>query len=1809
MKNTHAFLSSLAFVLFIALFISCSGPKSEKPSSEEVEYPAEVAKIISRITSGSIVPTDQIQVQFINSVVSEEDLNQKIDNPFSFSPSISGEAKWVQTNLLVLETSKPLDSRVNYTGKLDLKSISEDFDVEEVDIKFYVEGREISEFQGDLEVQSPSNPKNLVYKGKVSFTQEVNLDQLKEASSMTSTKLNWNQESSTSFSFTSDVITRQSSTKKYTFILDRSPLDLAENLERNVEVVPLQKLKLARIEKDEQGKSPKLMLKFSDQLDAKQSIDGFISVTPDVDMKVQQLGKYIVLDGNFKFGNEYSITVRKGLKSRWGTATDQDFVDKVKFADVQPQVQFSSGGIFMPTSNNKRLQFLTTNLSRVHVEVKKVFDENIEQFFRGESIRSDKNRNNEFRNTYVSTVGAIIYNQTLEIGDTKNEWLIHNLSLDKVFEEYSNGLYLIRINFNPQDVLVPINEDELRYIQKNGQVYKPITISDLGVIAKHHSKDRVDVFVTDLKNAQPVQNAKVTIRKYDTESVGHTNSDGKVTLASGYNRMIIVEKDGQTSMIIPREMQWNKSGFDVGGMSSYDLKTRGYIYTERGVYRPGDSVNLSCIVRYASGSPDNVPAYFKLYNPEGTLAEEQTQRGAIDGFYNFNFGTDQNDPTGNWSAQVRVGNKTFYHTLKVETVVANRLKVRVTPALKALLPDNETLSIEVKSQYLFGASADGLPYETEVEIYDVPRAFPKYKGYSFFNQYIQFKDIKTKVRSGNLREDGTAEVIWNVPNLKQAPSPLKVKINASVQEEGGRPNDAWAFVDLYPFTHYVGIKTSHSYVKLGAKTEIPVILVDHKGEPVTGRELTYRIYRNDSHWWYQYNSYYDFKLRFKSDKHSYLVEEGTISSAKPYAAIPFQPTQRGRYLIEVQDANGHISSIFSSAYPYGGIPTGDLNAGTLALTSDKDSYEVGDIAKINLPSPKQGNVLLTVEQGNKIIINKWIKPDAEKEDMNINLRISESMVPNAYVTVTALQNHAQTLNDRPIRMFGILPIKVVDPKTKQEIAINMSDELKPKEKFDIEVSTLSGKQTQFTIAVVDEGLLDLTNFKTPNPWNEFFKKIRLEVETYDLFGHVIGANEEDVFKTFSIGGDMDYRESQVDPFKKKKRFKPVCMFKGPLMTDSNGKARVQFEMPNYVGSVRVMVVGAKKNSYASAEKTVPVRSDLIIQPTIPRALKPGDEFDIPVNVFATRENIGKVDLEILTEGPLEVVGSSTIQHTFEGEDDQLFYFKIWVKEAIGQSKITITGKGKDSESLFEADVPVSPSAARVYENEEKTIKPGETISFKLPKIGLDGTNNARLNLAVFPNMDFLHRLDYLIQYPYGCLEQTTSSVFPQLALKSLFYDDPLMQAKIDDNINAGIDRLGMFQLSDGGFSYWQGDDEASLWGSNYAGQFLIEARRQGYVVSDAMYDGIVRYLERETRRPRSEKRYLMNRVNRCFVLAMANKAPLNEMNLILQSNYDDLSNVQKWQLVTAYHLAGASDKVEQLIANISTEVEEYREFGHTYGSRHRDLGIILRCLVILDQKEQAELMAKYISKVLSGRYWYSTQTTGQMLLGIGNYFDYAGISAASDLILEGQVTLPGGENVTIKSVGKYGLYINEGYGQEMKLTLDEGVVIPQLYATISANGVPLMDQTIDENKNVSMEVTWYNEDGDVIDIGSVSQGDTFYGRYKVVNKSVVPIVEEMALVQLLPSGWEIENTRLSNEVRPAWMDRWSVDEEDYLDIRDDRIMWFFDLYDKRAKDFVVKINAITTGTYQLPGARCEAMYNNDFVSTKTGKTVVVKMRE
>lgn len=1807
------YLGILCLSLLIVLSTSCK--KKVETKVEEPVFTEEVARIVNYVSSGKILSDDPIRIEFINAQVEDSQVGVELENTMlSITPSTKGKVVWATANILTFIPDKAWEMRASYEVNCDLTKVSTLLADVKDELKFgiYIEGQEVEQFTGNLVLNERNNPKELKYLGKVAFKLPVNKEALqkafevKQGSKKVKVELQETGDDRT-YTYETEIITRGGKSASYKITLDKDQLGLVNSYTNNFEVTPLQKMLVRNVSREETGRHPRIRVVFSDDIEMSQDINSYFTVEPEVALKVSKSGNTVIVDGPFKFGEEYTLKVKAGIASRWATKLASDFNSSVQFSDLAPSVEFASDGIILPTSNNSKIQFLTSNVSRVHLQVKKVFHNKVSDFIRQEEISGAKQRKNGFTRNYGGQVGVIMLNKTLELGETKNEWLLNEVDLSSVINDDSEGLYLIRLNYNPRDILVETEESAVDYVADNGTVFKPIVVSNLGITAKK-VENGYYVWVTDLISGKPVSGANIYLHTYwdDYESSGTTSSSGYDYLNSDYGgRYISAEKNGQVSYLKFNNMQWNTSGFDVSGVSSNYSGQRSFVYTERGVYRPGDEINLSVILRNQDNSfPSDQPVSLRLFNPDGQNVYETTNHNGKDGLFVFKLKTKQTDPTGNWEARIDGGSGSYYHTIKIETVVPFKLKVRTESETKKISAKDSKYDFKVRSNYLFGTPAAGLRYDTEVQVSPRKVTFPKYQNFDFSDELQHFSSFNRTISEGVLDSSGVANVSWIIPQFEKVASGLTARFVTTVYEKGGRPNTNRSSIAIDNYENYVGIQKAghrYHYVTTNEESSLQVICVNANGEPAKGKKLLYRIYKNNSHWWYQYDNRREYQLRYKTDNNTTLVKEGSLTSTGDPVSLKFTPREDGDYLIEIQEGgyDGHTVSQFVYAYAWGSVPSGDQNAGTLILKADKAKYKVGDVAKVRFPAPAKGAVLYTLEKEDNVMTWKWLENKGEEgKDMEVSIPITAEMVPNTYLTISVIQPHAQTVNDRPMRMFGILPLFAEDPDTRREIEIEVADELKPNKPFEVTVQTKNNQSAWFTIAVVDEGLLDLTNFRTPDPWREFFKKLRLGVSTYDAYSQVIGVNKGDVFKTFSIGGDMDFMEQQLDPMKGKKRFKPVSMFKGPIATNSSGRATVKFNMPDYNGSVRIMVVAVDGHSYGNADATVPVRTDLMVQPSVPRVLGPDEEFTIPVNVFAMKDNIGTVDVSLKLEGPLEVVGKSSSQVSFTNATDKEVFFRVKTKKAVGQAKISILASSAKVKVSSNTDIMVRPSSSRQYKSEEKHAKVGETATFTIPADGISGTNTANLKVQLFPNMNFGHRLDWLIRYPYGCVEQTTSSVFPQLYIGSFLNLNERRQEEVSKNINAGISRLQRFQTSSGGMGYWPGSNHVSEWSSIYVAHFLAEAKNKGYHIPSHLYDKLMNYLERKARYGSDET---FTRVYRAYVLSLASKNVLSEVNKLMQDEV--LTSVQQYMLAAAYYNLGKKETAAGIIESADRNYEEYEEFSYHFGSVYRDMGIVLSTLVDMEEEVDSRELAEEIARVMSNNNWYSTHSLSYMLLSLGKYFDMAGLDVTGSKNIEGYYMVDGNK-VEFDENNLVDIQLEKGFGKELNVHLSTESDLDAAYITLSWSGVPISDNRPATAESINLEVEWLDENGNKIDPTKVAQASTIYGHYRVGKNSPLRYINEVALVQILPSGWEIENLRLSDDQLPSWTNSWRLNTEDYLDIRDDRIMWFFNLRDNQL-DFIVKVNVVTKGSFYMPPTTVEAMYNNNYRALVPGRNVQV----
>ncbi len=1837
--------SQLAVFFSLALLFVACGEAEKQQHSPEISL--ETAQLVSHVSSGMINAREALRVRFVQPVVAENRVGHTLSEPvFTFTPKIDGIARWVDWRTLEFKPNAPLPALASYSGSLDMAALfPRNKSLTPLEFTFTVAGVQVSAFEMEFTPQSPAQPYLLSMHGVLNLTQAVQLSDVEQAlifriDEKKSRLSVSGDETGTSFTFRSPPFSRTEKARTLELTVAKGPLKLAASLKKETILPAKSLMQVQSITKLEQSKNPGLQLAFSDELDPRQNLAGLISIEPEVGVTLTRSGREVLISGNFEHGSQYTLTVHPGIRSRWGTKTQKTINRPIVFADKKPRLRFSGDGVILPAANKRRLRFQTLNLERVYVEIKRVFESNIGQFLQTEQLDSRRTRNRSFNNMYVNRVGVIVVQDTLIIGDTRNKWLQHELNLAPLLDKNKRGLYLVKLSFGRDDMLYG-QGDEARqqyyygpdyysnplspgYVYAHGAVYKPILLSDIGLTLKQAGEDYL-ILATNIEDAAPISGVRISLRSLQNQELaaGTTGSEGTVTL-SGIRQdvfYVLGELGEQQSVLKLNEMAWNNSTFETGGVESSAEGLNAFIYTERGVYRPGDDINLSVIVRTAEGSfPQDHPLSLRLYNPRNRLIVEAVQRRARDGFYSFALSTADDAPTGIWRAEINAGSRTFQHRVRIETVAPQRLKVSIEAEKSELHKSDRELRFSVISNWLFGNPAAGLDASATVTLAPTEFSPEGWPGYSFRNETVEYPAKTLTIFGGKLDQQGRATVRWALPDMAEAPSVMQAKISATVLEKGGRPNTYSQIVRIHPFDYYVGLKKpdlSWGYANTGEELELQAVLLDTRGEPVAGRELRLRIYRGRDYWWWEYDSFDDFRLKFRTDSETRLLEERTLVSAAAPLKIPFTPEQKGQYLIELQEDDGHRAAFFIESWPWGAAPQSMKDAGNLTLKADRSSYSPGQTATVSFLAPDQGTVFFSLEKGDEVLERRILTPSPRDGEMQIQVPITSGMLPNVYAAVSIIQPHSRTANDRPLRMYGILPLMVVDSTTRQELVLSLPDELESGEPFRVELQTADEKPTQVTVAVVDEGLLALTGFRTPEPWRHFYKKVRLGVQTYDLFSFVLGANKGDIFRTFSIGGDfaaermaaLDFNDRAPEEARKAKRFKPVSLFRGPLMTDENGRLTLDFDMPDYIGAVRVMAVAANRDRYGHADKTVPVKKDVMLVPSLPRVLGPGDSISVPVTIFTMRDGIGKVELAIELDGPIGLLSPARHTLNFDKRSEKDVSFTLQAREAIGQAKITFIVRSARAAWRTSTDIEVRPSSPLLVESTDYKIAPGEKLTLELPDKGMPGSNRAVLSLSLRPPMDIDRRLGQLIRYPYGCIEQIVSAVFPQLTLSSFISDGSLAgwtREQIDKNINAGIQRLRAFQRLDGSFSYWPGTDQVSDWGSNYAGHFLIEARRLGYNVPETLLAPWLRYQQKKIR---STRLPLLSRVYKAYLLALADKPAYSTMNLLKENNLRDMNDTEKWLLAGAYKIAGVDRVAEAILRDTGTTVRNYRERAQTYGSTLRDQAIILENMVLADRMDEASQIAKTIAATLSSDLWLSTQETGFALLAMGKFLQKVEGTQGQNASLAGNLRLPSGEKIIFDSKKKAWSYeFTEGFGEKAVLELDRKSGVTSAFVTLTWEGIPLRGAATDAASNLGLTLRWLNEDGAPIDVKNLRQGQVFWGHFRVAAASGIPI-EEIALEQILPAGWEVENTRQRWDELPGWMNKWLLHQEEYLDIRDDRIRWFFDLPATGRKnsglDFVVKLRAVTPGRYTLPPAQVQAMYDQSYYARRAGGDITV----
>ncbi|MDL2141450.1 MG2 domain-containing protein [Flavobacterium tructae] len=1532
---------------------------------------------------------------------------------------------------------------------------------------------------------------------------------------------------------------------------------------------------------------------------------------------------------------ELLLEVFQGIESQYGKKMDANYTEKINFDQIKPNVRFVKNGTILPSSNNLKLNFEAVNLSAVDVKVYKIYKNNILQFLQYNELNGSQN---------LKKVAQPIAKTTLNLVESKlinpAKWNTFALDLSKIITPEPGAIYRVEFVYKKKYSLYKcetseesseeeeeeVDENDVNYSSNsyddyyyddydwresqdpctgsyyyNARIATNILATDLGVIAKRGENKSYLFAVNNIVTTEPVSNARVDLYTFQQQKIATAATSSEGIAAFQLNKFayfaIVTLGDQSTYVKLDDGYSLSVSNFDVAG-ETLQKGLKGFIYGERGVWRPGDNVYLSFILNDASNKlPKSHPIKFRLNDPNGKTTYQTIQKTNDLNHYSFIVPTSADAPTGNWEAMISVGGAKFYKSIKIETIKPNRLKIKNNFSRKTLsssYPNTSTLEVT----WLHGAIAKNLNVEMQAKFSQQITTFKGYEKFNFDDLVRQFSSEEINIFSGKLNENGKASVDIHPKLQGQAPGMLRAAFITKVYEEGGDFSTDVISTTYSPYKTYVGIKAPepNKYGMLETRTNnrFDIVTVDENGRPKSVRNLEVKVYKVDWRWWWDassdnlsnYNSS-DATTSYKS----FVIN--TDSSGKGSIQFSLTDEEWGRYLIRVADhTDGHATALTVNIdWPIWSGKTRNRDASTanmLVFSTDKKNYAVGEKAQISFPSSEGGRALISIENGSKVVQTIWAK--TKQGETKVEIPITAAMAPNVYFNITLLQPHASTKNDSPIRMYGIVPIEVVDKNTILAPTLSMPDVLKPEQTFTVKVGEKTGKEMTYTIAVVDEGLLDLTRFKTPNAWDSFYVREALGVKTWDIYDDVIGAYGGKINQIFSIGGDQDLGGGKA---KKANRFKPVVLYYGPFKLEKGQTKAHQLKLPKYIGSVRTMVVAGDANTsaYGSVEKATPVKSPLMVLASLPRKISPSEKVTIPVTVFATEKNIKKVTIQLRTSGGLKVMGSAAQSLSFAQPDEKMAYFNLVVGSATGIGKVQVIATSGKEKSVYDVEIDMTNPNPVTNTYTDVVLPPNSTKTITWKTFGVSGSNKARLEVSSMPTINLNGRLQYLIQYPHGCVEQTTSSVFPQLFLSDIVDLDNTRKGIIQKNITAGISKLGSFQLPSGGLTYWQGSTTADDWGSSYAGHFLIEAEKKGYVLPINFKSKWISYQQREAKQWRFEPKYGndLAQAYRLYTLALAGNADLSSMNRLRETK--GISNESRLRLAAAYVLAGQKSAGQNLLLRTSIDNESSEYNYYYYGSSERNRAMALETMLLLGQNQKAFTMASKLAKEMSTNQWMSTQTTAYCLYAMSKF---AASNGPKGINLQFSKNGKGETINTQKTIADGSLTVQTGANSVVLKNLKNNTV----YVRVLNTGILPIGQENAIQSDVSANIVFKNRKGSVINVSKISQGTEFVAEVTVRNQRNES-VQNVALSQILPSGFEIVNTRFTDYGDAT------NNIADYIDIRDDRTNFYFGMKSRETKVFRILLNASYLGNYYLPGLQCEAMYDNTFLARTKGFWVEV----
>lgn len=1595
------------------------------------------------------------------------------------------------------------------------------------------------------------------------------------------------------------------------------------------------------------GSNPHARIIFSDPVDIKQYLKGIITINHSDNLKFELKGNLVLAyprSGNSNL-DEVTVTVNSTLKSAENKTLGKVYEESFTSKQLSPALELIGEGVILPKSGSIYVPFKAASLKKIDVFVYQIFEKNIPQFLQTNRISG---------NSDLVRVGKFITSKRInleELGEVSaKKWNTYNLDLKSVMQTEPGAIYRLEFRFQRAFALTecaenetfeenPLADGELRpyfessywdyedsyypqgfswaqrdnpcnisYYTKNRFISRNVYASDVSVVAKTSGDKEVMVTVTDLATAQPIEGAQVEILNYPMQVIGShsTNKDGIVRIPiSDRPWMVQAKHSGQSGFVTMESNQaLAMSSFDVSGEETKQ-GIKGFLYGERGVWRPGDSLFISFIIEDLSHSlPQNYPVLFELMNPRNQLVQKTAVTQSLNGHYVFKTKTEPTATTGNYTVQAKVGNQMFSKRLKIETVKPNRLKIDFQFANEAITSNSPAIKGLIRSSWLHGAPAADLQGELIGNITTGSAHFDSYRDFTFDDVSSRFTESKITTIPFSLSDSGTATINKRIEVPDGVPGRLNVDLTARVFEESGDFSTMKFSTIYHPYSSYVGIRIpegdKRNMLLTDTDHKVNVVVLTPEGEPIRFRKLRFTVNKISWRWWYE-KSQENISDYFERMNYQVISTQSIETDAEGNSTgiLAIKYPDWGRYVIKVTDEETGVSasSVVYVDWPGWAGKSRDSKMGganLVYLNSPKTDYLTGEKISVQLPAAQGSRVLVSLEKADRVMRQFWVDGNGDQTQFTIDA--TDDLTPNFYVHTHVIQPFAKRNGDLPIRQYGVLSINVENPKSRLYPEIVTANSFEPNQNASFTISEKNGRKMTYTLAVVEDGLLDLTRFKTPVPYKHFYQKEALTVKTWDLYNYVADSYLSNSVKVISLGGSD---ENNIDPNKKTvNRFDPVVRFMGPFELEAGKKVTHTVALPNYVGSVRTMVVAQQDGAYGNTEVSRPVKKPLMALATAPRIVSMNEQFKIPVTVFSMDNSIQDVEVQLETSGAVQLASDKKQTVKFNNTGSQTVYFDVKTDNKFGASKIEAKATGAGFESVSVINLEVKNGFVDVVEAKDFKLGSGESITFTPPALGLANTQSLTLNFSTFNTVALEHRFQELIEYPFGCLEQITTKVFPQLYLSSFRTLSTEESHTIQRHIDAAIARMEHYLRPNGSLGYWPEGSAYNDFATAYAIHFLLEAQSLGYTIPGTMLPKLKQFMSYQASRWNTSE-YAYEQINQAYwlyVLAKQQSAEIGAMNRLRETQ--NLNVLASWFLAAAYSKIGQDAAATDILKRINFAITNNRDENRHYyfDSEFRNKALVLYLMQDMKIDFKSLELANEISEKLGKTDYLNTQEMGFGILSLAAFIKNNPVTEEM--------------NIRWESGGKSGEIKANSFVEVLKLGADSWGNTPVSLTNNSKTVVNLLThwigkqnpkQVVARSRDIFQSIAYKSITGKPVDVKSLASGETFVAEITVKNQSSESL-PYLALTHPIPSGWEILNTAIDDSY-------FNVPNSPYefREVKDDAVFTYFGLKKGEEKTFRVLLSASYVGNYDLMPIKTSDLYNaNRFAMSGTSTVKVSK---